>query len=36
LWWVWDARDASHPLAGAFTDWGVGGQYLPSCRSWTW
>ena len=28
LWWVWDARDASDPLAGAFTAWGVGGQYI--------
>jgi len=28
LWWVWDAADRSDPLAGAFTAWGVGGQYI--------
>ena len=28
LWWVWDAADQSDPLAGAFTAWGVGGQYV--------
>jgi CubicO group peptidase (beta-lactamase class C family) len=28
LWWVWDPLDASDPLAGAFTAWGVGGQYI--------
>ena len=28
LWWVWDAADAGDPLAGAFTAWGVGGQYI--------
>jgi len=30
LWWVWDAPAdaASDPLAGAFTAWGVGGQYI--------
>jgi len=28
LWWVWDASDAADPLAGAFTAWGVGGQYI--------
>jgi CubicO group peptidase (beta-lactamase class C family) len=28
LWWVWDARDPSDPLAGAFTAWGINGQYI--------
>jgi len=31
LWWVWDGpagTDAVDPLAGAFTAWGVGGQYI--------
>jgi CubicO group peptidase (beta-lactamase class C family) len=28
LWWVWDAATPSEPLAGAFTAWGVGGQYI--------
>ena len=28
LWWVYDAATASDPLAGAFTAWGVGGQYI--------
>jgi CubicO group peptidase (beta-lactamase class C family) len=28
LWWVWDALDPSDPLTGAFTAWGVGGQYI--------
>jgi CubicO group peptidase (beta-lactamase class C family) len=28
LWWVWDPLSASDPLAGAFTAWGVGGQYI--------
>jgi CubicO group peptidase (beta-lactamase class C family) len=28
LWWVWDAADPSDMLAGAFTAWGVGGQYI--------
>ena len=28
LWWVWDALDPSDPMAGAFTAWGVGGQYI--------
>jgi len=28
LWWVWDPLDASDPLAGAFTAWGIGGQYI--------
>jgi CubicO group peptidase (beta-lactamase class C family) len=28
LWWVWDAAGPSDPLAGAFTAWGVGGQYI--------
>ena len=28
LWWVYDAAAASDPLAGAFTAWGVGGQYI--------
>lgn len=27
LWWVWDGSP-SDPLAGAFTAWGVGGQYI--------
>jgi CubicO group peptidase (beta-lactamase class C family) len=28
LWWVYDAASPSDPLAGAFTAWGVGGQYI--------
>jgi CubicO group peptidase (beta-lactamase class C family) len=28
LWWVWDALSPADPLAGAFTAWGVGGQYI--------
>jgi CubicO group peptidase (beta-lactamase class C family) len=28
LWWVWDALAPSDPMAGAFTAWGVGGQYI--------
>jgi len=28
LWWVWDAPAPADPLAGAFTAWGVGGQYI--------
>jgi CubicO group peptidase (beta-lactamase class C family) len=28
LWWVYDALSASDPFAGAFTAWGVGGQYI--------
>jgi CubicO group peptidase (beta-lactamase class C family) len=28
LWWVYDAATPSDPLAGAFTAWGVGGQYI--------
>jgi CubicO group peptidase (beta-lactamase class C family) len=28
LWWVYDAAGSSDPLAGAFTAWGVGGQYI--------
>src|SRR5262249_16096008 len=28
LWWVWDALDASDPLAGAFAAWVVGGHYM--------
>ena len=28
LWWVWDAAGPSDPLAGAFSAWGVGGQYI--------
>jgi CubicO group peptidase (beta-lactamase class C family) len=28
LWWVWDAATPADPLAGAFTAWGVGGQYI--------
>jgi len=28
LWWVWDALTPTDPLAGAFTAWGVGGQYI--------
>ncbi len=28
LWWVWDALSPSDPLAGGFTAWGVGGQYI--------
>jgi CubicO group peptidase (beta-lactamase class C family) len=28
LWWVWDAAHPSDPLTGAFTAWGVGGQYI--------
>jgi CubicO group peptidase (beta-lactamase class C family) len=28
LWWVWDAESADDPLRGAFTAWGVGGQYI--------
>ncbi len=28
LWWVWDARDPSDPLTGAFTAWGINGQYI--------
>jgi CubicO group peptidase (beta-lactamase class C family) len=28
LWWVWDAANAPGPFTGAFTAWGVGGQYI--------
>jgi CubicO group peptidase (beta-lactamase class C family) len=28
LWWVYDAMSPSDPLSGAFTAWGVGGQYI--------
>jgi CubicO group peptidase (beta-lactamase class C family) len=28
LWWVWDAPNAPGPFTGAFTAWGVGGQYI--------
>jgi CubicO group peptidase (beta-lactamase class C family) len=28
LWWVWDAPNAPGPFDGAFTAWGVGGQYM--------
>ena len=28
LWWVWDARWATGPFAGAFTAHGLGGQHL--------
>jgi CubicO group peptidase (beta-lactamase class C family) len=28
LWWVWDADAPADPLKGAFTAWGVGGQYI--------
>ena len=28
LWWVYDAATPSDPLAGAFTAWGIGGQYI--------
>ena len=28
LWWVYDRATPSDPLAGAFTAWGVGGQYI--------
>jgi CubicO group peptidase (beta-lactamase class C family) len=28
LWWVWDAAARADPLEGAFTAWGVGGQYI--------
>jgi len=28
LWWVYDAAAPGDPLAGAFTAWGVGGQYI--------
>jgi CubicO group peptidase (beta-lactamase class C family) len=29
LWWIWDAPGGSDdPLGGAFTAWGVGGQYI--------
>jgi CubicO group peptidase (beta-lactamase class C family) len=28
LFWVWDAENPSDPLKGAFTAWGVGGQYI--------
>ena len=28
LWWVWDAAGPADPLTGAFTAWGVGGQYI--------
>jgi CubicO group peptidase (beta-lactamase class C family) len=28
LWWVYDAASPSDPLAGAFTAWGIGGQYI--------
>ncbi len=28
LWWVWDAATPADPLKGAFTAWGVGGQYI--------
>jgi CubicO group peptidase (beta-lactamase class C family) len=28
LWWVWDALGPSDPMAGAFTAWGIGGQYI--------
>jgi CubicO group peptidase (beta-lactamase class C family) len=28
LWWVYDAATPSDRLAGAFTAWGVGGQYI--------
>jgi CubicO group peptidase (beta-lactamase class C family) len=28
LWWVWDAATSADPLEGAFTAWGVGGQYI--------
>ena len=28
LFWVWDADNPSDPLKGAYTAWGVGGQYI--------
>jgi CubicO group peptidase (beta-lactamase class C family) len=28
LWWVYDAASPVDPLTGAFTAWGVGGQYI--------
>ena len=28
LFWVWDADNPSDPLTGAYTAWGVGGQYI--------
>jgi len=28
LFWVWDADNPADPLKGAFTAWGVGGQYI--------
>jgi CubicO group peptidase (beta-lactamase class C family) len=28
LWWVWDPFGPADPLAGAFTAWGIGGQYI--------
>jgi CubicO group peptidase (beta-lactamase class C family) len=35
LWWVWDGHGLDGPFAGAFTAWGVEGQFmtvLPSLR----
>jgi CubicO group peptidase (beta-lactamase class C family) len=28
LFWVWDADNPADPLSGAYTAWGVGGQYI--------
>ena len=28
LFWVWDADNPADPLKGAYTAWGVGGQYI--------
>lgn len=28
MWWVWDGANSPGPFAGAFTAWGVGGQYI--------